>query len=123
MIRTSMWTSIIVLLAGVTTVGYCQGLEKNWNDFVHFAAIGNFDLAKGYAQAVIDSSHQVSQLLRNLDHTVQQVNQGQSTAAKMLHDPDLYEEMLSSTQNLNQAVQELRVLLGKWSREGMKVKW
>ena len=75
------------------------------------------------AQAVIDSSEQISELLRHLDQAVQQVNKGQGTAGKMLYDPALYEEMLSSTENLNEAVREFRVLLKKWSREGMKVKW
>ena len=74
-------------------------------------------------QAVIDSSQQISQLLRHLDQAVQQVNQGQGTAGKVLYDPALYEEMLSSTENLNEAIHEFRTLLNKWSREGMKVKW
>ena len=75
------------------------------------------------AQAVISSSEQVSKLLQNLNKTVEQVNQGQGTAGKILYDPQLYEEMLSSTENLDRAVQELRTLMNKWSREGMKVKW
>ena len=75
------------------------------------------------AQAVIDNSEQISELLRNLDQTTRQINQGRGTAGKVLYDPALYEEMLSSTENLNEAVREFRTLLNKWSREGMKVKW
>jgi ABC-type transporter Mla subunit MlaD len=74
-------------------------------------------------RAVIDSSRQISQLLSHLDQTVQQINQGQGTAGKVLYDPALYEEMLSSTENLNEAISEFRTLLNKWSREGLKVKW
>ncbi len=75
------------------------------------------------AQAVIGNSQQISELLRSLDQAARKINQGRGTAGKMLYDPALYEEMLSSTQNLNEAVREFRVLLKKWNREGMKVKW
>ncbi len=30
-------------------------LEDNWNDFLHYTRIGRFDLAKGYAQAILQS--------------------------------------------------------------------
>jgi len=29
-------------------------LEENWNDFLHYTKIGRFDLAKGYAQVVLE---------------------------------------------------------------------
>jgi hypothetical protein len=34
-----------------TAIG--QSLEENWNDFLHYTQIGRFDLAKGYAQAIL----------------------------------------------------------------------
>ena len=43
----------IVLLAGS---GFCQGVEDNWNDFLHYTAIGRFDLAAGYARKLIESN-------------------------------------------------------------------
>jgi len=39
----------------VTSTGLCGELEDNWNDFLHYTAIGRLDLAKGYAQKIIDS--------------------------------------------------------------------
>ena len=30
-----------------------QTLEEDWNDFLHYVMIGRFDLAKGYAQAIL----------------------------------------------------------------------
>ncbi len=39
----------------VTSTGFCGELEDNWNDFLHYTAIGRLDLAKGYAQKIIDS--------------------------------------------------------------------
>ena len=75
------------------------------------------------AQTVIDTSQQVTELLRHLDQAVQHVNQGKGTAGKILYDPELYQQMLSSSEDLNQAIQEFRNLLSKWSSDGMKVKW
>ena len=43
----------IVLLAGS---GFCQGVEDNWNDFLHYTAIGRFDLAAGFARKLIESN-------------------------------------------------------------------
>lgn len=64
MIKTSTFTLIIALVLGVATVSYGQTLEQNWNDFVHFTAIGNFDLAKGYAQAIIYSNPEPVELFK-----------------------------------------------------------
>ena len=48
----------VVVLAGIFAVGVCsaQDLADNWNDFLHYARIGRFDLAKGYAQAVLQGN-------------------------------------------------------------------
>jgi len=38
-------------------------LKDNWNDFLHYTAIGRFDLAAGFAQKIIDSDPNPIQLL------------------------------------------------------------
>lgn len=43
----------IVLVSGL---GFCQGPEDNWNDFLHYTAIGRFDLAAGFARKLIESN-------------------------------------------------------------------
>ncbi len=50
-------TVIIALVAGiyVVSIGFGQSLEQNWNDFLHYTQIGRFDLAKGYAQTILQS--------------------------------------------------------------------
>jgi len=40
----------------VVSAGFAQTLEENWNDFLHYTAIGRLDLAKAYAQVIIDSN-------------------------------------------------------------------
>lgn len=44
-------------------VGLADELEDNWNDFLHYTKIGRFDLAKGYAQAILDSNPEPTRLL------------------------------------------------------------
>ena len=54
-----------VLAIAFLTVGNCfaQTLEENWNDYLHYTKIGRFDLAKGYAQAILDSEPDPVELL------------------------------------------------------------
>lgn len=51
-----------VLLAAPT--GFSQTLAQNWNDFLHYTKIGRFDLAKGYAQAILQSNPDPVELLK-----------------------------------------------------------
>jgi len=39
------------------------GLQENWNDFLHYTAIGRLDLAKAYAQVILQSNPDPVQLL------------------------------------------------------------
>jgi len=53
-------TVALVLLMGCFVVGAGfardRSLADDWNDYLHFTKIGRFDLAKGYAQAILQSS-------------------------------------------------------------------
>ena len=55
--------AILAIAVFAVTTGFGQTLEDNWNDFLHYTKIGRFDLAKGYAQAVLDSNPDPVQLL------------------------------------------------------------
>jgi hypothetical protein len=50
----------LVLVVGIAIVlaapVFAETLEGNYNDMLHYLKIGRFDLAKGYAQAVLDSN-------------------------------------------------------------------
>ena len=56
-------TAISLIAVCVVSVCFGQSLEENWNDFLHYTKIGRFDLAKGYAQRVLDSSPDPVELL------------------------------------------------------------
>jgi hypothetical protein len=58
-------TFAAMLAAGLIMVstGFAQSLEENWSDFLHYTKIGRLDLAKGYAQAVLQSDPDPLELL------------------------------------------------------------
>ena len=47
---------LLAVMFLVASAAFAQSFEDNWNDFLHYTKIGRFDLAKGYAQAVLESS-------------------------------------------------------------------
>jgi len=56
-------TAILAVTVFAVSIGFGQSLEDDWNDFLHYTKIGRFDLAKGYAQRVLDSSPAPVELL------------------------------------------------------------
>jgi HEAT repeat protein len=54
-----------ILAVGLFAVSISFGatLKQNWNDFLHYTTIGRFDLAKGYAQAILESNPDPLELL------------------------------------------------------------
>ena len=58
-------TSLVMLLAGLllySTVSAAD-LEENWNDFLHYTMIGRLELAESYANQIIASEPDPTQLL------------------------------------------------------------
>jgi len=55
----------VILAVGlfVVSISFGQTLKENWNDFLHYTKIGRLDLAKGYAQAVLESNPDPLELL------------------------------------------------------------
>ena len=53
---------LVVALMAPWTAG--QNLQEDWNDFLHYTAIGRFDLAKAFGQRIIDSEPDPVQVLK-----------------------------------------------------------
>jgi hypothetical protein len=49
----------VILVSGV----FAEGIQDDWNDFLHYTAIGRFDLAQGFGQKLIDSNPDAVELL------------------------------------------------------------
>ncbi len=62
MINKSCIFSMTVLLA-VSAVCIGQNLEDDWNDFLHYTAIGRFDLAEGYGEKIVQSEPDALEML------------------------------------------------------------
>jgi HEAT repeat protein len=78
----------VVFFAG--SAAFAQSLEDNWNDYLHYTAIARLDLAKGYAQAIIDSGPDPVALLA-LSEQNPQGYQLLERAKENPHDPELAE--------------------------------
>ncbi len=63
MFKRKTLTVSLILSLFVSSAGFAQDLEDNWNDFLHYIKIGRFDLAKGYGKVVIDSNPAAVKLL------------------------------------------------------------
>ena len=63
MLNGKTFAAISAVILFAASLGYCQTVEENWNDFLHYTKIGRLDLASGYAQAVIDSNPDPLELL------------------------------------------------------------
>jgi len=59
--KTVALVSAIVLFA--VSLVLANGLEENWSDFLHYTKIGRLDLAKGYAQAILQSEPEPVEML------------------------------------------------------------
>jgi len=53
----------LAVLSFVCLEGFCENSEDNWNDFLHYTAIGRFDLARGYGEKLVASEPEPVELL------------------------------------------------------------
>jgi hypothetical protein len=58
--RSFFGAGVFVVLAATAMA---EGVKDDWNDFLHYTAIGSFDLAQGYAQKLIASEPNAVELL------------------------------------------------------------
>ncbi|MHC4997535.1 MAG: HEAT repeat domain-containing protein [Planctomycetota bacterium] len=84
-------TSLVMLLAGLLLCSAVSAadLEENWNDFLHYTMIGRLELAESYANQIIASEPDPTQLL-----TLSEENQeGYRLLLKMNADSDELREV------------------------------
>jgi hypothetical protein len=55
--------AILAVTLIVVSAGFAQTLEDNWNHFLHYTKIGRPDLAKGYAQVILQGNPDPVELL------------------------------------------------------------
>ena len=56
-------TAILAVIVLLINTGFGRSVKSNWGDFLHYTKIGRFDLAKGFARAVIEDNPEPAELL------------------------------------------------------------
>jgi len=64
---------LIILIVAMSSLSpaFSQSLEENFDDLLHYVSIGRFDLAKDYAQVILQSSPQPVKLLKLAENNTQ----------------------------------------------------
>jgi hypothetical protein len=73
--------------------------------------------------AVEDIAANVSVSLRELQQVLVRIREGNGTAAQLLNDGRLYENLLDSSQELQSALEQLKFLAADAREKGIKLKW
>lgn len=90
MLNARTLTTISLIALCLVTAASAQSLADNWNDYLHYTLIGRLDLARAYAQAIIESNPDPVQLLALSDANPQGWALLQR-AKDTPHDPELAE--------------------------------
>jgi phospholipid/cholesterol/gamma-HCH transport system substrate-binding protein len=65
---------------------------------------------------------QVAKLLDTFQSISQKIDTGQGTAGQLVNDPRLYQSLVSTSQELNATITDLKRLVEQWEQEGMTFK-
>jgi len=72
--------------------------------------------------AGIDTSEELSKTVAELQLVLEKINSGQGTAAKLINDGRLYENLLENSQQLEVLIEELRSFIAKARDKGLPIK-
>jgi len=92
-------------------------------DRVTEIAQGTADSFDTLVAALVEVSDELSQAITGARTVLARVTDGKGTAARLLNDPAAYESMQDAFERLGLALEEMRMLVEKWQREGLPVKF
>ncbi len=73
--------------------------------------------------ALHDTARKVNEILVEFQKVLTKANEGDGTAAKLLNDGRLYENLLDSSQELQMALEQLKILAAEARENGIRIKW
>lgn len=73
--------------------------------------------------AMVDVSEQLSKTVANLRVILDRVSNGQGTAARLLNDGRVYENLVENTQALQGLLEDLRSFVAEVNEKGLRSKW
>jgi len=83
------------------------------------ASLANLSSAFGRATETLE---ELSKTTKELGIILEKINTGQGTAARLINDGRLYDELLENTQQMQVLLQELRTFVEKSNRKGLPIK-
>jgi ABC-type transporter Mla subunit MlaD len=79
------------------------------------------DTVERLARKLTGDLELASQLLTQLNTTMQRVNEGEGTLGLLVKDQRLYEELVLTVRRLGETTEELRLLMKEWQKRGVRV--
>ena len=109
MLEKKFFAAFLPVVFVVTSAGFCADLEDDWNDFLHYAKIGRFDLAKGYGQSLIDGNPDPKDVFA--------LSRSNVNGYRFLL------KMHESSEELKMTLEQLKILAAQAREKGIKIKW
>ncbi|HNX26482.1 MAG TPA: MlaD family protein, partial [Phycisphaerae bacterium] len=78
--------------------------------------------ADNLSRELITDAEQTGKLLKSFQKAVDSLNEGNGTAGKLLNDPQVYNNLVEVTVELQGLIKDLRRLSDQWERNGVGVK-
>ncbi|MGA2264907.1 MAG: MlaD family protein [Phycisphaerae bacterium] len=75
------------------------------------------------ADKLIQDADDLSRLMVTLDRAARKIDSGQGTLGKLVNDPQLYETMVTATNQLSDLLLEARKLIEAWRATGVEMKF
>ena len=70
-----------------------------------------------------DTGERLSEALLELRQLLAEINDGQGTMGKLVNDGRLYENLLDSSEELQVALEQLKLFIAQANEKGLKIKW
>ena len=72
---------------------------------------------------VKQTAEKLAVALDQINVILTRINEGEGSVAKLINDPQLYENLLDSSQELQLALEQLKILAADMNKKGIKLKW
>jgi phospholipid/cholesterol/gamma-HCH transport system substrate-binding protein len=99
-----------------------RSLEKFSDSGTTALASASADV-RNVSNSLTETSMELNKTVVEIRKLVQKINAGQGSAGRFVNDPSLYENLLDSSLELQQAMEELKLLIAQSREKGIRFKW
>ena len=110
-----------ILATAAQAVKATKTLESGADSFVKLADDARKRL-DGLTNRYVALADDLSNSISSVQSMIKKADTNQGTVGMMLNDPSLYNNLNDTIERLNQALQEVQLLIQKWMKEGLAVK-